>query len=244
MSSKISALTSKSDLDLDDSLVLVDSVALDNKKTSIASIDKRSEIPNQVVDLARCISPFPLISNGNSPSAAITLAERNMLLFPIYIPTTVNITHFGIRASSSGSSSFDAEYGIYSHEEGLPTVKIASEGFTIPILGASEFNEQTFTTPITLKRGVYWVSILNKTAVTASLSSASSSSNLFGSLIGTSQDVTGNDPRCFASVVASAENFLPATLNSRSIDMRVTTASQTTLRLRTSVAISYLRYTI
>ena len=208
-------------------------------------IDKRSEIPKQVVDLTRCVAPFPLLSNGGSPGGVTTLIERHLLLFPIFIPTTVNITHFGIRSSNTGSPSFDAEYGFYTHDGGLPTTRIANQVFTIPVLGALEFNEQEFTTPVTLERGVYWISILNRSAVTASLASTNTPSDLLNNLIGISEDIgTNANPRCFTSVVPLAENFLPAALNSRSIDMRVTTASQTTLRIKTTVALACLRYTV
>lgn len=244
MSSKISSLVQKPNLDKSDSLVIVDSVALDNKKVSVDSFDARSIIPNQVTDLTRCIAPFPLLCNGQSPSSAITLAERNVILSPIFIPTTVTITHWGIRASSTGSPSFDVQYGIYSHEGGLPTTLLGGESFTIPILTGSEFNEQVLTAPIVLKRGVYWQAVLNKTAVTASLSSASPNNNLFGNLVGSSSDVTGSDPRCFSTVVPSVDNQLPASLVSRQVDMRVTTASQTTLRLRVSTILNYFRYTV
>lgn len=244
MDQKISQLTAKTQLDQADTLVIVDSVALDNKKADIGTIDARSFLPNQVIDLSRCIAPFPLISNGQSPSTALSLAERNFILSPIFIPRTINITHWGIRASSTGSPSFDVQYGIYSHEGGLPTNLLGGESFTIPLLTASEFNEQTFTTPIVLKRGLYWQAVLNKSAVTASLSSAAPNNNLFGMLTWSSQDITGSDPRSFSSVVPSLDNQLPADLTSRSVDMRVTTASQTTLRLRVSTILNYWRYTV
>jgi hypothetical protein len=172
------------------------------------------------------------------------LAERNFLVFPIFIASTINVTHIGLRSSSTGSPAFDVEYGIYTHEQGLPTSKIISQAFSLPALGGSEFNEQALSSPLTLKRGVYWLAVLNKTGVTASLSSASPNNNLFGQLTGSSSAISGNDPRCFSSVVPLAENELPSSLVSRSVDFRTTTASQTTLRLRVSVAITYLRYTI
>jgi len=200
-----------------------------------------------------------LYSNGIAAGAGVSVPSKNIHLSPIWFSKSALLNKLVIRVDGgtfwATNPAIQFKVGIYTNgEEGLPSVRLKEfSEFTIPAnvganswqsynLGVDEFN---------LLRGSYWIAFLNNTASSFSLAGIETSSGfqvsystlLLSALIGIGENQT-SIARAIATSIGSGDTELPVNLDSRSLDMVFTTASQSTLRVRSNTPIISFGYGI
>jgi len=158
----------------------------------------------------------------------------------------IRISEAHVRAGGSGvPAGTEIEVGIYTSDRGLPSNRILSQNVVLSSgINPNATHQITLATPFEFPlAGIYWFSILNKSASTIYLASADPWTPLLGNLIGTGLTITGNPPRGLVGSVPLSSS-LPGSLNSRLLDMRNAVATQSSLRLRIASPIYYLAYDV
>lgn len=196
----------------------------------------------------------PLLSNGQTTGAQVSISGGNFMLAPFFVPAptingltyNVSVYELIVRASGSGvPAGARLEIGIYLSEFGLPTERILHQ--VVVLAGGINANStQTISLllPYTFPQpGPYWFAILNAGSDILYLASAEPWTPLLGNLIGCGLNTTGTAPRALSGAVPSGSS-LPTSLSTRLLDMRSTVATQSALRLRVSVPIFYISYNV
>jgi len=201
-----------------------------------------------------------LYSNGIAAGAGASVASKNIHLSPIWFSKSAILNKIVIRADGGAfwatNPAIQFKVGIYTNgEEGLPSVLLKEfSELTIPAnAGANSWQSYNLSVgdQFNLMRGSYWVAFLNNTASSFSLAGIETSSGfqvsystlLLSAIIGIGENQT-SIARAIATSIGSGDTELPANLDSRFLDMNFSTASQSTLRVRSNTPIISFGYEV
>ena len=211
-------------------------------------------VPVAVVPTSRMTGTLARLSNGLSPTTAVSVASGTIAICPIFVPASVTITEYAFRTSGGSSwpnaSSVSVTFAIYSAHatELLPSQLLFSDAAN-PIPAATGQNTwltRTISPSLALTRGIYWLAFYSPSGAvelagnTGTSIPVHNSLALLNQLIGLGATQTSVAAGIVTSV--SGGGAIPSSLDGRNLDMAFTTASSSTLRLRTNSPIFWLTY--
>jgi hypothetical protein len=183
----------------------------------------------------------PLLSNCGTVGSQVGIATRNMALAPIRIERRTTINQVSVKIGGAGIIvATEFGFGIYDTANFTnPRNLLFQTTQTMPVLAANAHHDIAFPS-YTLDRGLYWVAFATYGADTINLGSAEPDNNLFAEVSGSNPAITGSALRGWNTfILVGSGSSMPAILTDKTIEMRVTTASSTTLRGRIAVPAFY-----
>jgi hypothetical protein len=193
-----------------------------------------------------------LKANGTTVGSEISLAQRHLLLCPFKFELPLTVTAALLKVGGTGiTAALTCGIALYnarnetSQGGSEPYELIYQRVFNIPITAGNSTIEIPLVGPnLIIPRGLYWIGLCVYEGGTARLGQAQPDNLIMQEHVGSNPDITGSSPRCMHTFLLAGDgNTMPAfLLPVRTVEMRVTTPSSTTLRMRVTVPAIYLRF--
>lgn len=209
-------------------------------------------VPVAAVPTSRMTGTYARLSNGLAPTTAVSIASGTIALCPIFVPAALTLTEYSFRTSGGATwpnaASVSITFAVYSPHptDNLPSQLLYSDSANpIPAsTGQNSWLTRSISPGLALTRGIYWLALQAPSAAVELAGNTGTSIPTHNSLILLNQllGLGATQTSVAAGISTAASGTIPASLDTRNLDMAFTTASSTTLRLRTNTPIMWLTY--